>query len=217
MKKQTTFEELMLPEHSHRVRNALAALAACVMSACTDPSSPSATILVEDGYGAKVEWAGDPALARALAALRDTTDEFHDVNVALARGYRPSAAGCESHGDEGAMGIHYGHAALLGVVRGSNPTRGTDPVIDPLKPEVIIYEPQPDGSRRLVAVEFVVYRAAWDSVNSQPPTFAGVPFDLLEGAAAHGHADHYELHVWLWRHNPSGMFAPWNPKVSCSL
>ena len=25
----------------------------------------------------------------------------------------------------------------------------------------------------------------------------------------------YTLHVWLWGHNPSGMFAHWNPEVTC--
>ncbi len=25
---------------------------------------------------------------------------------------------------------------------------------------------------------------------------------------------HYDLHVWAWKHNPAGLFAPFNPKVS---
>ena len=78
-----------------------------------------------------------------------------------------------------------------------------------------MYEPQPDGSRRFVGIEYVVYREAWDAANPQPPTLLGLPFDQKFGHDAHGHADHYELHLWLWRHNPLGMFAPWNSKVSC--
>ena len=27
---------------------------------------------------------------------------------------------------------------------------------------------------------------------------------------------HYDLHVWLWKHNPSGVFAPFNPDASCT-
>jgi hypothetical protein len=23
------------------------------------------------------------------------------------------------------------------------------------------------------------------------------------------------LHVWIWKENPSGLFAPWNPRVTC--
>ena len=186
--------------------------AVCICAACAAPDIPG--LSVNDEPDLAVQWAGNPQLAQAIAALRDTTDQYHDVALALEAGYRPSAAGCEDS-ETGAMGIHYGHPALLGVVRGSNPVRGTDPNIDPLRPEIILYEPQLDGSRRLVAIEFVVYKAAWDAVNTQPPTFYGVPFDVKIGHEAHGHADHYELHLWLWRHNPLGMFAPWNPKVQC--
>jgi len=25
----------------------------------------------------------------------------------------------------------------------------------------------------------------------------------------------YELHAWIWKNNPSGVFYEWNPKVSC--
>lgn len=200
--------------YSHSRLLMRAAVSLLVASACTDPASSPQSVAFEPG--AQVEWAGNPQLAKAIAALRDTTDIYHDVNVAFAAGYRPSAAGCESS-SAGAMGIHYGHGGLLGIVRGSNPVRGTDPVIDPLRPEILMYEPQSDGSKRLVGIEFVVYRAAWDALHSTPPDFYGIPFDQRFGANAHGHADHYELHLWLWRHNPNGMFAPWNPKVSCSL
>jgi hypothetical protein len=195
----------------------IAAVCITITGACGDPSSSLGPVMTEGRDGVQVPWAGNPELTKALAALRDTTDIYHDIDVALAAGYRPSAAGCESN-STGAMGIHYGHPALLGVVRGSNPVRGTDPVIDPLRPEVLLYEPQPDGSRRLVGVEFVVYRAAWDAANpGVKPTFAGVQFNEMFGPLSHGHTDHYELHVWIWRNNPSGMFAPWNPKVSCTL
>ena len=27
---------------------------------------------------------------------------------------------------------------------------------------------------------------------------------------------HYDLHLWLHRHNPAGRFAMWNPTVSCT-
>jgi hypothetical protein len=26
---------------------------------------------------------------------------------------------------------------------------------------------------------------------------------------------HYDLHVWLYKHNPAGTFAMWNPRVHC--
>ena len=200
---------------SQTIRSTLFTMAAILAAGCTDAVSPAATGDPDEPGTLAVLWSGNPELAQALAALRDTTDQYHDVALAVAAGYRASSAGCESS-VEGAMGVHYGHPALLGLIPRSNPTTGTNAVIDPLRPEVLMYEPRPDGSRRLVGVEFVVYRAAWDAANpSQTPTFYGVPFDQKFGSDAHGHADHYELHVWLWRNNPQGMFAPWNPKVSC--
>lgn len=183
-------------------------------AACSDPASPRSAPLDEDLAAMSVQWAGNPEMAQTLAAIRAATAQFHDESVALAAGYgHPPAAFCESS-SAGAMGIHQPSFALLGFVPGPIPS-GTDPEIDLLRPEVLLYEPQPDGTRKLVGIEYVVYRAAWDAVNDDPPTFLGVPFDERFGSNTHGHAEHYELHVWLWRHNPLGMFAPYNPKVSC--
>ena len=203
----------MLTKH----QNAGAALVVFfgLAGACAEPDQVVAPLSDVASRASAVPWAANPELSQLLAAVRNATDQFHDVSVAFAAGYRPSSAGCESSTD-GAMGIHYGHPALLGLVPGVRPTTGTNSVIDPLRPEVLMYEPRPNGTRRLVGIEYVVYRAAWDAANPTTlPTLLGVPFDKKFGPEAHGHADHYELHVWLWRHNPLGMFAPWNPKVSC--
>jgi hypothetical protein len=199
----------------HRHAGAALLVLFCFTSGCAQPEQIAAPLSTEASLASAAPWAANPELSKLLAAVRDATDQFHDVNVAFAAGYRPSAAGCESSG-QGAMGIHYGHPALLGIVPGVRPTTGTNSVIDPLRPEIVLYEPQSDGTRRLVAIEYVVYRAAWDAAHPEgPPTLLDIPFDQRFGTEAHGHADHYELHVWLWRHNPLGMFAPWNPKVSC--
>jgi hypothetical protein len=26
----------------------------------------------------------------------------------------------------------------------------------------------------------------------------------------------YSLHAWVWKHNPAGTFAMWNPNVTCA-
>jgi hypothetical protein len=26
---------------------------------------------------------------------------------------------------------------------------------------------------------------------------------------------HYDLHAWVWKRNPAGTFAMWNPRVEC--
>ena len=48
------------------------------------------------------------------------------------------------------------------------------------------------------------------------------PFDRMEddpatpADEAHMFEPHYDLHVWLYRDNPNGLFAQFNPKVSCA-
>jgi len=139
----------------------------------------------------------------ALAEVRAATAKYHRVEVAIAEGYFNTRECVAS--PAGAMGIHYVNRALR-----------DDPALDPTRPEVLVYEPQKNGQLRLVAVEYFVWRAAWDALSpSSSPTLFGEPFFRSFGPAAHGLPDHYELHVWLWRNNPSGMFAQWNPKVTC--
>jgi hypothetical protein len=49
----------------------------------------------------------------------------------------------------------------------------------------------------------------------------GVPYDeMVDDPAtavdeAHAFAPHYDRHVWVYRDNPFGMFAQFNPNVSC--
>jgi hypothetical protein len=57
----------------------------------------------------------------------------------------------------------------------------------------------------------------WTPDLNQPrPEVLDVP---LDGPMA-GHSPdmpvHYDLHVWIWKHNPAGMTASWNPAVDCS-
>lgn len=146
-----------------------------------------------------------PAVAAAnqdLAALRKATARYHDVDVALADGYLPDPV-CVA-APPGGMGRHY-----------VNPDN-MDLVIDPSRPEALLYEPTGDGSVRLVAAEFLVHADGWDAANASPPSFAGVEFDPpADRTAENPPGPFYTLHVWIWKHNPSGMFAPFNPRVSC--
>ena len=83
--------------------------------------------------------------------------------------------------------------------------------------------PQQDGSLQLVAVENLVFIRAWEAAgNLQPPSYQGVPYDLMRddpatpADEAHMFEPHYDRHVWLYRENPNGMFAQFNPNVSCA-
>ena len=144
-----------------------------------------------------------------LAPVRRVTAQFHSVEAALAAGYELGyvngsgvriITGCIAHPTAGAMGYHYFNKALI-----------DDLVVDPLKPEGLVYAPAPDGGLKLVAVEYVVPGPNSNPPGvSEPPTVFGMEMHILVPAVGF-----YILHAWVWRHNPAGMFADWNPEVSC--
>ena len=82
-----------------------------------------------------------------------------------------------------------------------------------------MYERRHDGTLKLVAVEYVVFRAAWEAehgVGSTPSLF-GVDFQPNDGTRF-GLPPFFALHAWVWKPNPtplSGIFSAWNPRVTC--
>lgn len=164
-----------------------------------------------------------PAVLKELAQVRRATAAFHDLDAATAAGYtawspNPFApnATCPSSA-AGRMGYHRVNVPLRGGA--ANPAAG-DAVIDPMRPEMLLYEKRADGEMHLVGVEYIVFKAAWErehGVGAAPPTVFGQPL-LFSRHTFPGNAnpiDHYELHVWIWSSNPNGMFSPWNPDVTC--
>jgi hypothetical protein len=149
-----------------------------------------------------------------LAQVRAATARFHRVEEAIEAGYELGwvngsgvriITGCVSHPTAGAMGYHYINEELM-----------SDLAVDPLEPEALVYESAPDGGLKLVAVEWIVR-----GPQSNPPGVpAGAPPPAVLGMDMHilvpppGPA-FYLMHAWIWKHNPAGMFADWNPKVTC--
>jgi len=88
-------------------------------------------------------------------------------------------------------------------------------LLDPTKPTIVIYEPQPDGSLRLIGADFVVFADAWDKKNQGPPQLMGQLFHYFEAPNRFGLPPFYTLHVWAWKDNPNGAFVNWHPNVSC--
>ena len=158
-----------------------------------------------------------------LAEIRRATARYHDIDAATAAGYTvwspdPFAANATCPSSAlGNMGYHRVNVQLRGGA--ANPAAG-DAVIDPLRPEMLLYEKRPDGKLHLVGVEYLVFKAAWERVNgagAAPPEVLGEPLPLSSHTFPGNAAEipHYELHVWLWTNNPLGMFAHSNPTVSC--
>jgi hypothetical protein len=165
-----------------------------------------------------------------LEQIRAATERFRDVKVALAEGYvRDPMNICDTAdmmgrpAKLGAMGIHFFRPDLLGISAPPNPrVDGNGTHTDFLKPGILIYEPTGDGSLELVAVENLVFQKSWHAAgNAKPPSFHGVEYDNMKDDPAtvvdeaHMFEPHYDRHVWLYRRNPNGMFAQFNPNVSC--
>jgi hypothetical protein len=135
--------------------------------------------------------------------LRQATRQFRDVDAAIAAGYVPTQD-CVPE-----MGLHYVNFALA-----------TDSNIDPTLPEVLVYQPQSDGSVRLGALEFFRLDADQDlATDEDRPTLFGHPFDgpMEPHPGMPANFKHYDLHVWLYKTNPTGELNPDNPNVDCNV
>ena len=141
-----------------------------------------------------------------IAAVRAATAKFHDLDAALAAGYIQFYR-CTEQPGVGTMGQHY---ANLNLVVG-------DPSIDPLQPEVLVYEPKQSGDGfRLVAVEYVTIQGLWAIANgATTPSVLDQEMSLVGEGNRYGMPPFYQRHVWLWEPNPNGIYADWNPNVSC--
>jgi hypothetical protein len=158
-----------------------------------------------------------------LAAVRAATAKFHDISAAYAAGYTTQFEPCVENPGVGVMGIHARNESLMG-----------DQLLDPLRPALLLYAPKSNGGYRLTGVEYfeiVLLRnpatnevAPWISPNPWPSNYEVVTltpqlFGRTFDGPMPGHIPtmpwHWDLHVWIWAHNPSGMFAEWNPALQC--
>jgi hypothetical protein len=163
-----------------------------------------ALLAVVASLGTAVASANDDDEGRNLTDVRAATAPLANLDVAVAAGYGP-VKGCAQNPGVGAMGQHYVKGDLVG-----------DPALNPLRPEALVLEPRGDGSYRLVAVEYIVLKADWEKANGATiPRLYDKNLALVTAPNAYELPDFYELHLWLWKKNPLGLFADWNPRVSC--
>jgi hypothetical protein len=145
-----------------------------------------------------------------LRTLRRATDQFHSIAVAEQQGYGlltdVSKIACIDMPGMGAMGVHWAKPALVG-----------DGNIRLTTPEAMVYAPGPDGTLTLAAVEYVVLKADWDAKHHHAPALFGHTFTTTDAPNRFGLPAFYSLHVWVWKHNPAGTFAMFNPNVMCPM
>jgi hypothetical protein len=136
-----------------------------------------------------------------LRQVQRVTARYHSLRAAQRDGFaafsldpkNPDVPTCFDSPD-GGMGVHY--------------VRHIDDVLDANDPEALVYEVERDGHVKLVAVEYIVPEEFVDP--DAPP--------MLFGEMLHHHPflPVYILHAWIWKTNPDGVFADFNPRVgSC--
>ncbi len=140
-----------------------------------------------------------------LSEVRRATAHYHDPAAAQADGYVPNEH-CVSHPQLGGMGFHF-----------VNPAELADPVVESTRPEILLYEALPSGKLKLVAVEWFAVDPDQDlATDDGRPSLFGVPFDGPMPGHEPGMPAHFDLHAWIWKHNPAGTLAAWNPRVRCA-
>lgn len=177
--------------------------------ACSRESAPTTPTLSDGGTAAAHVHTSTPAeaspdVSARLAAIRAATAKYHDISAALGEGYQLGynglVTGCIANPGVGAMGYHYFNWAKM-----------DDPAIVAEDPEVLVYHTGEDGTLVLGAVEWVVPKTVWEAAgHTDPPTVFGHSLHVLNPVL-----NWYVEHAWIWTHNPAGMFADWNPNVTC--
>jgi len=152
------------------------------------------------------------AMSAELQSARAALEKYKDPFAAIKDGYFSTLAcvdfpkGAKDGPIEyppGAMGVHFLNPANIG------------PNLDPTKPQVLIYEPVGDKLVLVGAEWFVPVEAAGGKV---PTIFGQALAGPMDGHEPIMPASlrHYDLHVWLWKDNPRGVFTSTNAAVKCT-
>ncbi|HVS61792.1 MAG TPA: hypothetical protein VHE82_13970 [Gemmatimonadaceae bacterium] len=167
-----------------------------LLGGCRGEQIPTETIAHIQPQAAASQALG-AAVEKDLATLRRVTAPFQQFDKATAAGWSAQITQCMTDPNgAGGMGFHYGNTTLIdGSVRVN-------------EPELLLYEPEKNGRLRLVAVEYII-PYTYHSRDAAPPVLFGQEFKQNDTFQLWG------LHAWVWKENPSGMFASWNPKVTC--
>ncbi|MEU9151572.1 hypothetical protein AB0D59_13675 [Streptomyces sp. NPDC048417] len=139
----------------------------------------------------------DPFVWTDVTPTYTATADYQYEPFAVTDGYT-RAGDCtkDAATGKGGAGYHYVNAAHVGS-------------LDPAEPAGLLYETDSDGGRALVGVEWIVRAGSATTA----PTLFGQTFQ--GPATLPGVGSVYTLRAWIWKDNPSGLFAPWNPTVTC--
>ncbi|MCJ1679315.1 hypothetical protein MTF65_18600 [Streptomyces sp. APSN-46.1] len=183
-------------------RTGMTALAA--LAAATALALPAGPAGASPGPGGGPPGASaDPAVWADLTRATLASGRYTRESAAVDAGYVPDTYCVSDPTGSGDLGYpHFNHAY--------------DNSLDPERPTALLYEDDASGRRRLVALEWVVMdRDGKPETDDDRPSLFGQPFKGPIPGRFKGQKVHYALHVWLWKPNPAGMFATFNPAVRC--
>jgi hypothetical protein len=181
----------------------LTSLAWCALaSGCASGPAPAAgtapvgeqRLAAIDAQAARL---GD-AVARDLARVRVATAPYRDLAAAQAEGFPTGEPPCLDSLPVGTMGHHYVDRRIV------------DDTVEVERPEILLYAPQADGSKKLVAVEYIIPYRIRPRTETPPRIFD-------QEMKRQDALNLWYLHVWAWAENPAGLFADWNPAVRCPV
>ena len=184
-----------------RSRIPIALTLGAILLACQD--DPGA-LAPERAPAAQAPATFSASTASRIAQLRRLVAPFHDFQKASDAGWSAPITPCLVDADlpsqpgSGAMGLHWGNLAYI----------QDGGVVNLLQPELLLYEPEKNGKLRFVGVEYIV-------PFSDHPATAAAPTLLGHAFAQVPEFQVWGLHIWVGRHNQSGIFSAWNPKVNC--
>jgi hypothetical protein len=172
-------------------------IARAIVIALAGLATASAPTAAEEPSKAEVD-----AVRIALAKYKDPYVAVRDLYLSTVGCVHYDGMKMPGHMEypKGGMGVHFVNLTIQGP-------------LDPMRPNVLVYEPV-EGKLELVAAEWLVPV----TVAKERPVLFGQPFQ----GPMEGHEPlipqgfiHYDLHAWLFRDNPNGMFSPTNPDVTC--
>ena len=166
----------------------LASVVALGCAGRTRPARVDDAAAITEGFDASVR--------RDVETLRAATSKYHELAAAEAAGYPTKMPRCVADSTMGGMGHHLVDRAAF------------DDKLDIQHPEMLIYAPDGNGRVELVAVEYAVpYRAVGPT--AKPPRLFGQELKRYD------EYNYWSIHVWAWRKNAAGLFADWNPAITC--
>ena len=140
--------------------------------------------------------ASQAAIDVDVKRVRAATAAFRVLDSAVAAGYPREVPNCLRHPEHGTMGFHHLNPKL------------TDAKVELERPEILLFGRNAKGEYMLTGVEYIVpYR--FHARDSEPPTVMRQQLKRSDPLQL------WYLHVWVWEDNPSGLFADYNPTVSC--